>query len=957
MPIMRNLISGVYALFHKEQRSHDMDEELQAFQEASTQEKIRQGMSDRQALRAARVEMGSTETVKHKVRASGWESAVESIWQDIRFSLRMMAKSPGFTAVAVLSLALGIGGNTAIFTLIHQVLLRNLPVHDPQQLVTFGNSEGGGVVGGVDLGTYGLFPWHFARQLQANPGPFQGIASYFSFSQKVSVRLPAASKDTSNNAAILTPAGLVSGNYFGTIGAQPFLGRAITPSDDATPGSGAVVVLSYHFWQQTLSADPTVLGKTITINSTPFTVIGIMPEAFHGIKLDLEPTELWTPITMQTVIQQGPSLLTPQNGAYFLHLFGRLSPEATTNKAALAQSQAWLDQQIRTAIRANEGTPISAARQQEIDRVTVPLLSAANGVSSIRSKYGDSLRILMAVVVLVLLIACANLANFLLARAATRQREIATRLALGSSHARIIYQCLIETLLLSLLGGLLGLGIAFAATRALIVFFSQGNPYIAMSSTPDLTVLLFTLAVSLATGLLFGLAPALTTARSGSATTLSSNARTAQSSGGKSSRFWPKTLVTAQVMLSLLLLVGAGLFLRTLRNLQNQDYGFERTHLLLASFNAQLAGYQPGQTPALHQALLEHLSALPGVRSAALSATPPISNSAWSSSIELSGYTPTPKENMASILNRVSGQYFETANIPIVAGRPISPTDSTSSLKVAVINQAIANHFFPKGDAIGRSLTIDIDTVKGPWRIVGIARDTKVRGPRNAEPTRMTYIPLAQIEPFVPVAAASSATSSAKSSSNPTPPPPEENHDRFAGTILVRTTGDPANTIADLRAAVAATDPNLAMFNITTIHDQVSDFMTDDELISSLTGIFSLLALVLASIGLYGVMSYNVVRRTNEIGIRIALGAQSSGVLWMILKESLILLGIGVGLGIPATLMAMRTVKSQLFGLSATDPLTFIAAAFVISAVTLIAAWFPAYRAAKVDPMVALRYE
>lgn len=956
MPLIRSLITGIQALSHKEQRSQDMNEELQAFQEASTQEKIRQGMSDQQARRAARIEMGSTETVKHKISAAGWESTVESIWQDIRFSLRMMVKSPGFTAIAILSLALGIGANTAIFTLINQVLLRDLPVRNPQQLVTFANSEGGGVLGGVDLGFRGMFPWYFARQLQTNPGPFQGIASYFSFSPRVSVRLSSTGKDNANNAAIFVPANLVSGNYFSVIGAQPLLGRAISLADDATPGSGAVVVLSYHFWQQTLSADPAVIGKTITINNTPFAVIGVMPEAFHGIKLDLEPTELWTPITMQPVIQQGSSLLTPQNGAYFLHLFARLSPEAASNKAALAQSQAWLDQQIRTGIRANEGTPISPARQQEINRVTVPLLSAANGVSTVRSQYGDSLRILMVVVALVLLIACANLANFLLARAATRQREIATRLALGSSRGRIVRQCLIETLLLSLSGGLLGLGIAFATTHALIVFFSQGNSYIAMSSKPDLPVLLFTLTVSLATGLLFGLAPALTAARTGSATTLSSNTRTAQSSGGRTSRFWPKALVTAQVTLSLLLLVGAGLFLRTLRNLQNQDYGFERTHLLLASFDTQLAGYKPSQAPALYQTLLEHLSAIPGVHSAALSATPPISSGAWSSTIELSGYTPAPKENMSSILNRVSGQYFETANIPIIAGRPISPTDSASSLKVAVINPAIANHFFPKGDAIGRSLTIDIDDVKGPWRIVGIARDTKARGLRDAEPTRMTYIPLAQIDPFV-TAAAPSSTASAGSGNHPTPSSPEENQDRFASTILVRTTGDPAKAIADLRTAVAATDPNLALFNIDTIQDQVSTFMTHDELISSLTAIFSPLALILASIGLYGVMSYNVVRRTNEIGIRIALGSQLGGVLWMIIKESLLLLAIGVAIGVPVTLATGRTIQSQLFGLNATDPQTILTAILTISAVTLIAAWLPAHRATKVNPVVALRYE
>ena len=308
-----------------------------AFRKASAREKTSRPRPAR-AQRAARIEMGSTETVKHKVRAATWESTAESIWQDIRVSFRSLAKSPGFTAVAILSLALGIGGNTAIFTLIHQVLLRNLPVRDPQQLVTFGKSDGGGVLGGVDLGSYGMFPWYFARQLQANPGPFQGIAAYFSFSPKVSVRLPAAGKDDSNNAAILAPANLVSGNYFSVIGAQPLIGRTITPSDDATPGAGSVVVLSYHFWQQSLSSDPAILGKTITINSTPFTVIGVMPEAFHGIKLELEPTELWTPITMQTVVQQGPSLLTPQSGEYFLHLFARLSPRPQAARPTGAQS-------------------------------------------------------------------------------------------------------------------------------------------------------------------------------------------------------------------------------------------------------------------------------------------------------------------------------------------------------------------------------------------------------------------------------------------------------------------------------------------------------------------------------------------------------------------------------------------------------------------------------------------
>jgi predicted permease len=946
MGIFSKLGAGIRAMAGRERVEREMDEELTGFLDASANEKRRAGMANDDAVRAARIEMGSRNAVKHHIRSAGWETAAENLWQDLRYSFRMLAKSPGFTLVAVLSLALGIGGNTAIFTLIDQVLLRSLPVRNPEQLVTFGKSDGGGVLGGVDLGFFGMFPFSFAQQLEANPGPFQGIAAYGSFSNQTSVRLFDSDGSASNGPAILVPANLVSGNYFNVLGASPLLGRAISPADDATPGTGAVVVISHHFWQQTLSADPAVLGKTISINGTSFQVIGVMPKNFQGIKAELQPPDLWTPISMETVVLAQSNFLT-SDGPYFLHLFGRLGAGDAGSKAGLAHAQSWVDEQIRNTTRAKEGAKITLDRQQEIGRITVPLLSASRGVSQFRSLFGDSLKILMAVVALVLLIACANLANFLLARAASRRREIATRLALGSSRSRIVRQSMVETLILSLTGGALGLAIAFAATRALIAFVSHGTENVTMSARPDMFVLLFTLAVSLFTGLLFGLAPAVIAARTGAVGALNSSSRTAESSGGRSARFWPKALVTAQVMLSLLLLVGAGLFLRTLRNLQNQDYGFERSHLLMAQIDERLAALKSSQISGIHQQLLEHLNAIPGVRSAALSLTPPISNGAWTSSIHLSGYTPAPKENMVSVLNRVSAGYFETAGIPVVAGRSIGPGDTSGSVKVAVVNQTIAKHFFPKGDALGHMLTIDTDGTAGPWLIVGIARDTHSGDPRNADPVRMTYIALAQIEPLVPIDPTAPVA---------TPPAPrEENQDTFAGTILLRTTGDPAKATADLRAAVAAVDPNLPLLHIETIHEQVSDLMTHDELISSLTGIFAMLAVLLAAIGLYGVMSYNVVRRTNEIGIRIALGAQANAVLWMVLGESLLLLGIGVALGLPLTLAATRSIKEQLFGLGPLDPLTIGSALTVVSVMTLLAAWLPARRAAHVDPMVALR--
>jgi predicted permease len=945
MNLFRNLKSGLKSLFQKQRIDRELEEELQSYLEASAADKRNSGIDPKSARRLAKIEIGSRGAVKHQVWTSHWESTLDGLIQDTRLSLRSLSKSPGFTLIALLSLALGIGANTAIFTLIHQVLLRNLPVQHPEQLVLIGSADGSGVAGGIDLGDYGLFPWYFTRELQLNPGPFQGIASYGSFTNKASVRLPSAGPEANsgnNQAAILAPAAIVSGNYFSVLGAQPMIGRAISPSDDTTPGSGAVVVLSHHFWQQSLASDPAILGKTLTINGTPFAVIGVMPPTFLGLKQDLEPADLWAPISMQSAIFSQPSFLT-RNGPYFLQAFARLSPHAVADKSAFAQSQTWLDQQIRNGIRANAGAVIPADRQQEINRHTVPLLPASHGVSEIRNQYGDSLEILMAVVALVLLIACANLANFLLARAAQRQREISTRLALGSSRGRIVRQSLIETMLLSLAGGVAGLALAFAVTRALIAFVSQGANHIAIDPTPDTIVLLFTLGVSLATALLFGLAPAFTAARTGSTLSLSSNARTAQSSGGRASRFWPKTLVTAQVMLSLLLLVGAGLFLRTLNNLQNQDYGFERSHLLLVEFDPSLVGYKPHQAPALRQQLIERLSALPGVRSVALSGTPPISGGNWSSTFKPQGYTPAPKENVHSSLNRVTDRYFETAGIAIAAGRSFNSGDTLSSLKVAIVNQTVAQRYFPKGDAIGHQLTMDINNIKGPWRIVGIARDTKSGDPRNTKTDSMIYFPLAQMQPFnAPDPAAPNA-------------PLEENQDQGVAVILVRTTGDPAQVIGELRAAIARIDPNLPIIHVATIQETVDSFMTHDQLISRLTGIFSLLALTLAAIGLYGVMSYSVVRRTSEIGIRLALGAQSGTVLWMVLRESLILLAVGLALGLPLTLASTRVLRDQLFGLSATDPAILAAATAVVAAMTLIAAWLPARRAAKVDPMVALR--
>ena len=919
---LRNFRAGLGAFSDKPRVEREMDEELAGFLAESVREKMRRGMSLEDARRAARVEMGSVNVVKHQVWNARWEAGMDRIWADVRLGVRGLMKSPGFTLVAVLSLGLGIGGNTAIFTLIHQVLLRELPVEKPQELAIFGRSIGGGVNGGIDLGVNDMATYEFARQLEGNPGPFQSVAYYSSFNPQDAVR--ATGTDGRLGEAQQEQVSVVSGNYFQVIGAQPLLGRTILPNDAAVKGEGAVAVVSWHYWQQEMGGDRSALGRTITVNGTSLRVIGVMQKGFYGIRQGMQPADLYIPMSMIVVALPGPDLL--QTGFYFLHMFGRMQ-----GAADLKQDQAWLDGQVQAYIRSQSGGKITPDREKEIARAGFKLLPGAQGVNALGSNFGASLKILMVVVGLVLLIACANLANFLLARAAARQRETATRLALGSTRGRIVRQSLVETLLLSMTGGMLGLLIAFLATQALIAFVAKDAASTTLDARPDGLVLLFTLGVSLATGLLFGLGPALSSAwsmgRMGAAAALGVATRT--TTGSRAARFLPRVLVAVQVVLSLVLLVGAGLFLRSLNNLQKQDFGFERTHLLLAQFNPTQNGYTPEQAPALMRTVEERLSAMPGVTSAAMSLTPPISGGAWSNSWKMEGYTPAPKENMAPILNRVTGKYFETVGITIVHGRAIGPEDTETSMKAAVINETAAKRYFPKGDAVGKTVTFDNGDLSGPWRIVGVARDTMVSGPRDTKTEIMGYLPLAQMT----------------------------GGNRFVWAMEVRTAMDPKGAVTELRRAVASVDPNLAVTDVHTVQQEVDGFLMLEELIGSLTGIFSALALVLAAIGLYGVMSYAVVRRTSETGIRLALGAQTRAVLWMVLKEALVLLGMGLVVGLPLTFAVTRLIREQLFGLNAADPGTFALAIAVVGAMTVVAAWLPARRASRVDPMVALRCE
>ncbi len=836
--------------------------------------------------------------------------------QDLRYALRQLRKSPAFAAVAIVSLALGIGANTAIFSLINSLMLKTLPVSDPQQLVTFGKGAGGGAIDGIGPGPLDLFPYDFYKQVEAQHDPFVDVSATSSFPFTISLRR------SSEGVALQANAELVSGTFFRTLGVKPILGRAISPEDTDAPGRNPVVVLNYRYWNERLGADRSIIGAPVTINGSAFTVIGVTPPKFFGVELNAESPDVWAPVTMQEQIMLRPSWLKPHD-LFWLHMMGRRKPGIS-----VAQAQAWTTNQLQAFMVAREGGQISDKRRAEIKQIHVDLIAGGHGVSILREQFSGALYILMAVVVLVLAIACMNLANFLLAKAAAREREISTRLAIGASRGRIARNVLTEALLLSCLGGAAGLVVAIVGTRFLVQYFIEGSTSSGLSSTPDLRVLLFTIGISLLTGILFGIAPAWKTSRSPMATTFNSGMRTASGTGSSSGKFLPRALVAGQVALSLTLLVGAGLFVHTLRNLRNQDLGFNQHNLLLLELNAKLAGYKANQVASLQQRILQRVDGLPGVRSAALSGAMPLSHGSWFDSVQVEGYKAGPDEDMGTRIDMVSPRYFETTQIAMLEGRPIAAQDTLTSAQAVVVNQAFAKHFFPEGSAVGHRFTVENPDVQGQWQIVGVVRDVKHADLRE-DPPRMIYLALDQMK----------------------------NDNAFAGSLQVRADGDPAKITNEVRRAIAEIDPALPILSVTTIAATVDEFMENERLISELAGFFSILALFLACIGLYGVMAHNVTRRTNEIGVRIAMGAKPEGILWMIFRESALLLTLGLIVGIPATLAMNRVLQSQLFEVKAFDVVTIASAVLAIALVVLAAGYLPARRASQVDPMVALRYE
>jgi predicted permease len=837
---------------------------------------------------------------------------MEILIKDLKYGFRSLLKRKGFAAIAIITLALGIGANTAIFTLVNAVLLKSLPVSHPEELVLFSETTGEGtsLQDSPPTGEWKRFSYASYQYLRDHNQSFQDVTALRSGETRLSVRMTGTQTvETAQRAS----GHLVAGNYFSVLGVTAMRGRVLTPEDDKPSASPAAVV-SHKYWQQQLNSDAAITGKTLVINGTNFTIVGVTPPEFFGERVRRSP-DFWLPLSFQPQVELRKAYLDDKE-AYWLMLIGRLKQEVK-----LPAAQADVNLAIRQFLTEQAGSQLNEDRQRGIQNTYLKLTEGGQGISGLRVLYSRPLHMLMTIVIMVLLIACANVGSLLLSRAASRKAEISVRMALGASRFRIIRQLLTESLILAAVGGVLGVLLAQWGVTVLVTLVAKESP---LDTRPDLFIMTFTAAVSIVAGLLFGLVPAIRASKTDLTSALKEKSRT----GSGRLRFnLSSSLVAMQVALSMVLLTGAGLFARSLLKLQHEDVGFDRENVLLVGIDPRLAGYKPAELNNLYQQLLDRLGSLGGVRSVSMATYSPMSGSGRSSSIEVRGYTPQPGENLDVGDLLVGPNYTETLGMPLLQGREIGLRDTPASQKIAVVNEAFVERFLKGQNPIGHLLSIDDDS-EMPREIVGVVGDLKASNAREkAEAT--VYRPILQVQ-----------TQAA-----------------YSVNIQIRTVSNPAGLAPAVRQSINQIDPRLPIFSVTTLSEQVQDTLKRDRLLAQLVSFFGALALILASIGLYGVMSHGVARRTNEIGIRMALGAERSHIAWMVLRETLFLVISGLVIGVPTALLAARLISNQLFGLGASDPLTLIGAAIGLTVVALLAGYVPARRATKVNPLVALRYE
>jgi predicted permease len=831
-----------------------------------------------------------------------------AILQDLLYSVRSLRKSPVFLLVAVLSLALGIGANTAIFSLINQLILQPLPVREPDRLVMLaGRGKHYGGNNGPDKLSYPMY-----QEIRDKNQVFSGMFCTY----------PSTVSATFQGRTELIGADFVSGNYFPVLGIGAAIGRVFTASDDLVQGGQALAVLSHGYWRARFSADPAIVGKEIVVNGRSLTIIGVSQAGFDGVEPGRAP-QIRIPVTMRDDLPRTDFGRLNNNRFRWAEVFGRLKPGVSMQQAQ-AGLQPLFHQILNREVTEKPFAKASPVVKEGFLRMWMEVMPGSKGRSNLRRTYSKPLFALMGIVGLVLLIACSNLANLLIARASSRQKETAVRLALGAGRGRIVRQLLVESFVLASLGGCLGVALAVAIDRALIGFLPSEHTPISFSSTPDWTVLGFTLAISVIAGMLFGLVPALQSTRTELAGTLKDQAGAVIRGGSAGLR---KGLVVAQVSLSLLLLVGAGLFLQSLRNLKILNPGFDVNNLVAFNVDPTMSRYDPKWATDYFRRLRDRLNALPMAESNALAVVPVLENDEWDNWVTIEGYSLKEDERPDPHVQFCSPGLFKTLKIPVLLGRDFNDRDLDGAPKVGIVNQKFVKRYFGNADPLGRHIGMGIDP--GPKldiEIVGVVGDTKYENMREEIPEEF-YMPFDQ-KGFAEGA-----------------------------TVYVRAQGDPTRVFNMLRAEVTAVDPMVPMDDLRTLDHQVQISLLTERLLATLSSVFGCLATLLAALGLYGVMAFMVTRRTREIGIRIALGARYGSVVWMVLRETLSLAGIGLAIGLAGAYAATRLIQTQLFGVAPTDSVTIAAACLGIIAVTALAGYIPARRATTIDPMRALRWE
>jgi predicted permease len=827
---------------------------------------------------------------------------------DLRLAIRGLRRSPLFATVAVLSLALGIGANTAIFTLIDQILLRKLPIVHPEQLVMLyqqGSNMGSNM--GSRMHSYPLY-----QDIQQKAEPLSEVLCRREVAASVSV----------DNQTERVQAELVSGNYFSMLGVKPAIGRLFNSKEDDQVYRGhPVVVLSHAYWSSRFARDPGVIGRKMLVNDYPMTVVGVSAEGFAGLDPAQSP-QIRVPVLMMPVM--APSwewLHMDDRRARWVQVFGRLK-NGHTVESAKAPIQG-----LFTQIRAYEMTlpaanEWSAYSREQFMKGRLQVASAEIGYSQLRNDFSTALIVLMCMVGLVLLIACANVANLLIARGFMRQKEIAVRLSLGCSRGRLVRQLLVESLVLSCAGGIAGLGISFALTRGLLALVPQQGQPLLITAYPDPRILAFTFSLTLLTGIVFGILPALRASRTQPWVTLKDTMGSI--AGTRGSLFVRKGLVTAQVALSFLLLFGAGLFVRSLQNLKTADTGVALENLVTFQLSPDLSGYDDARAQIFYQQVLDRLRSAPGVKAAALASVPILAGNEWDSSMGVEGHQAKDGEDIQAFMNALSPGYFETMNIPIVEGRDFRSSDAKKESMVAIVNQRFADHFFSGKSAIGKRIGFGGGPkTKLTIEIIGVAANSLYEGPREGV-RRQVFIP---------------------------------NWGKNGAAFYVRTQTPSASAYSLVRNEVKQLDPAMPVYEMKTVEGQLDETLLTDRLIAMLSAGFGLVATLLASVGLYGVMAFVVAQRRKELGIRLALGAQPGVLIWMVMREVLLLLSIGLAIGIPAAIGLGRYVASQLYGIQARDPFIATSTVLLLTVVSVVAGLIPAQRASRIDPILALRQE